>query len=207
MKKGFLALFLVAFAAITCWGQSTFKPKFERQPWDTYVGVKGGAIYSNLTALHGEAKITGMGGIYTEAFLTKSFAIQTELTFSHHGSHNAISLPSPEAGATFDYRLNYINTDFLFKQYIADRLGLYAGIHAAYAVTMECNGKSIKKELYRSDVTIPVGACFVWHNVSLDARYQYPFRKLAKTDKAKAIMGNSRNSSIILTLGYRFRVF
>ena len=61
MKKGFLALFLVAFAAVTCWGQSTFKPKFERQPWDTYVGVKGGAIYSNLTALHGEAKITGTG--------------------------------------------------------------------------------------------------------------------------------------------------
>lgn len=60
MKKGFLALFLVAFVATTCWGQRTFKPKFERQPWDTYVGVKGGAIYSNLTALHGKAKITGM---------------------------------------------------------------------------------------------------------------------------------------------------
>ena len=43
------------------------------------------------------------------------------------------------------------------QQYIADRLGLYIGIHTAYAITMECNGKSIKKELYRSDVTIPAG--------------------------------------------------
>ena len=207
MKKGFLALFLVAFAATTCWGQRTFKPKFERQPWDTYVGVKGGVIYSNLTALHGEAKITGMGGIYTEAFLTKSFAIQTELTFSHHGSHNAISLASPEAGATFDYRLNYINTDFIFKQYIADRLGLYIGIHTAHAVTMKRNGQNIKKELHGGDLSIPAGACLVWHNVSLDARYQYPLRKLAKTDKAKAIMGNARTPSVILTIGYRFKVF
>lgn len=207
MKKVFLALFLVAYAAVTCWGQSTFKHKFERQPWDTYVGVKGGVIYSNLTALRGQAKITGMGGIYTEAFLTKSFAIQTELTFSHHGSHNAISLASPEAGATFDYRLNYINTDFIFKQYFADRLGLYTGIHAAYAVTMKRNGQNIKKELHGGDLSIPAGACLVWHNVSLDARYQYPLRKLAKTDKAKAIMGNARTPSVILTIGYRFKVF
>lgn len=207
MKKVFLALFLVAYAAVTCWGQSTFKPKFTHQPWDTYVGVKGGVIYSNLTALRGQAKITGMGGIYTEAFLTKSFAIQTELTFSHHGSHNAISLASPEAGATFDYRLNYINTDFIFKKYFADRLGLYTGIHAAYAVTMKRNGQNIKKELHGGDLSIPAGACLVWHNVSLDARYQYPLRKLAKTDKAKAIMGNARTPSVILTIGYRFKVF
>lgn len=206
MKKVFLALFLAALTA-ACWGQRTFKPKLTRQPWDTYVGVKGGVIYSNLTALRGQAKITGMGGIYTEAFLTKSFAIQTELTFSHHGSHNAISLASPEAGATFDYRLNYINTDFIFKQYIADRLGLYIGIHTAHAVTMKRNGQNIKKELHGGDLSIPAGACLVWHNVSLDARYQYPLRKLAKTDKAKAIMGNARTPSVILTIGYRFKVF
>ncbi len=207
MKKVFLALFLASLTAATCRGQRTFKPKLTRQPWDTYVGVKGGVVYSKLTALGGKPKVGEMGGLFTEAFLTKTIAIQTEMTFSHLRIQNTIALDAPEDGAASDWQLSYFNTDFLLKKYIADRLGLYTGIHAAYAVTMKRNGQNIKKELHGGDLSIPAGACLVWHNVSLDARYQYPLRKLAKTDKAKAIMGNARNPTVILTIGYRFRVF
>ena len=72
---------------------------------------------------------------------------------------------------------------------------------------MKCNGKTIKSELNTNDFAIPVGASVTWKNLSLDARYNIPIKKIAETNKAKQLLGPAKNNSIMVSLGYQFKIF
>ena len=89
MKKFFIIILGVVACCNTCLAQSTFKYKSERNPWDTYIGAKGGAMYCKLTNIKNSPKITGFGGLFAESFLTKHFSVQPEFMFAHQGANSA----------------------------------------------------------------------------------------------------------------------
>ena len=56
MKKFFIIILGVVACCNTSLAQSTFKYKSERNPWDTYIGAKGGAMYCKLTNIKNNPK-------------------------------------------------------------------------------------------------------------------------------------------------------
>lgn len=207
MKKFFIIILGVVACCNTCLAQSTFKYKSERNPWDTYIGAKGGAMYCKLTNIKNSPKITGFGGLFAESFLTKHFSVQPEFMFAHQGANSAKPFKKDAPTEKFNYQFNFIYIDFLLKQYIGNHFSIYSGFHTGKAISMKCNGKTIKSELNTNDFAIPVGASVTWKNLSLDARYNIPIKKIAETTKAKQLLGPAKNNSIMVSLGYQFKIF
>ncbi len=205
MKKVLWSLLLTFIFVSVSFAQSTFKPKFQRNPWDTYIGIKGGAMYSFLTGVKNKPKITGLGGLFVEAFLTKHFSIQQELMFVQQGVtyfRPMNELPSHKS----KLRLNYIYTDFLLKQYIGEYFNLYSGLHIGRIIYAKIDEKEAKNDLKEGDFTIPVGVSFVWKDISLDARYNIPIAKISEKKETKNILGKAKNTGFMLTLGYRIQI-
>ncbi len=208
MKKVLSSILIVVLNVSVAAGQNVYKPKKDRMLWDTFVGFKAGAMYANLTSLKGKEMIMPTGGMFAELFVNRSLSVELDMMYSQQGSKETVSLRGSDNGQLYDYKFEYLNMDCLLKGYLADWLSFYTGVHMAGAISMKRNGTKINKnELYSGDVAVPVGLSFVCKNISLDARYYYPLRKVARSAAAKEIMGNAKNMGIVVTLGYRIPVF
>lgn len=207
MRKKIIILFLFFATTVASTAQSTFKPKFKRSPWDTYIGVKGGAMYSYMSGIKCTPRITGLGGVFVEAFLTKQLSVQQELMFVQQGVNKLKILNAPSTNETTNLRINYVYTDFLLKQYFGQHFNIFTGIHIGRVVYAKQQGVDIKGKIKEGDITFPIGASVVWHDLSLDARYHFPFHTIAQKGKGKDILGNAKNTGFLLTLGYRIQIF
>lgn len=207
MKALLSSVLFLLIGLSNCAAQKPFQPKDERMQGDFFLGVKAGAMYTNLTDIKGEPKITPTGGVFGEIYLSEHFAGSAEFTFSHQGSHRADQLNDPANKDQLDYRLNFLNTDFLLKYYPGKHFTIYTGIRTTTIITAECNYKNIRPQLHRADFTVPVGFSFMLHNFIIDARGCPPIRRITRSQEARAIMGNAKTYSGIVTLGYRFQLF
>jgi hypothetical protein len=206
MKKTFLLLFIFSMFLSNVMAQND-----EIQPWDMFIGAKGGVNYSNLTVLGGDYKLGGVGGIFAEIYATKGFSINTELTYSRQGSKNVIRSEAeyPDSYGTYFYKLDYFNTNYLLVWHLTKNIGIYTGAHVGLVI----NAKSIfnnvetkiKKEIHRGDISIPVGLCFEVKNFVIDARYYQPIREIAKSPLAHQVLKNAKNRVFEVTLGYRIQ--
>ena len=136
---------------------------------------------------------------------------------------------------SYDVNLDYLNTTYLIRWYPKKKLPLsvYTGVHVYRIIhsSMRLNGEctqtitnlddgtsetntyavnakeKINSDLHRGDVAIPVGVSYEIGQWQFDARYNFSFRHLADSDRAKQILGNSMNSVAMLSVAYRIHFF
>lgn len=197
-------------------------PTGTHELWDIYVAPQLGIGISALPGGGGIPEVGITGGGFVEVFVRKNLAIDVGLNFSHQGGNNvAYDATVTDAdgnsiaqGQKYDYNLNYINTDYLCRWYpwSYKTLSVYTGLHLARLVHAKSklhDGAitNIRRELHKGDVAIPVGISYEWKQWQLDGRFFYSLRHIARTDKAKMVLGNATNTMLSVTVAYKIQVF
>ena len=65
----------------------------------------------------------------------------------------------------------------------------------------------IKSQLRSGDVSVPVGVSYEFGNWQADLRYSFGFTRVARSDKAREIIGKGHLHSLMLTMGYRIHIW
>ena len=136
---------------------------------------------------------------------------------------------------SYDVNLDYLNTTYLIRWYPKRHLPLsvYSGVHVYRIIhsSMHLRGdrtetvtnlddgtsetdtyhvdakEKVNDDLHRGDVAIPLGVSYEFGQWQVDARYNFSFRHLAGSERAKHILGNSTNSVVTLSVAYRIHFF
>ena len=210
MKKLILAFALLMAGISTTEAQKRYD---YYDVWDVMVGGKVGGSAGLLTKQPCDPLWGPFGSIEAEMYLSKKFSMTLEMSAAHKGADNVFTRESGNTHAYYQYRMDYINISYLLNyRFARQHLSLYTGISfgvLANAKSMK-NGIStdIKKELHRGDYSVPVGIEWtIGKHFTIDGRWHWSPRWVAKTQKAKNILGKSRHQFFSVTLGYKVQVF
>lgn len=166
-------------------------------------GIKGGLSASNLYVddVHDEnARIGYHIGFYGQPVSSDAFALQLELLYSTKGTTTIYDEPVDQE---IQYNLNYIDLPVLAVFKLGDAVELHAGGYASYLV-----GANIKYEgdladgvdevdrdnLKSYDYGLIGGVGVNFGAVQVGARYNYGLVKIADSDAADFLIGDSKNS-------------
>lgn len=200
-------------------------PTGEHGLWDGYIGPKVGVGVSSMPGAGGRPEVGFLGGVFAEVFIAKNLGVSFELNYQHLGGNNvkyaSINNEASEEGVTptvvegkYNYNFDYINTAYLLHWYPWSYrpMSFYTGLQMARLCGANSHMKGsttadIKDDLFKGEFDIPVGATYEWKQWELDLRYYISPRKLARSPRAKRILGNARNQMLSLTVAYRIQIF
>lgn len=166
-------------------------------------GVKGGLNVSNLYIddIDDENARYGFNaGIYGQVFSTDAFAIQPELLFSTKGSRAEYDGLIDQ---TIKYNLNYLDLPVLAVFKLGESAEIHIGPYASYLLGANvsysgdaANGTDdIDKDNLKSfDYGLAGGFGLNFGMMQVGARYNYGFVKIADSDAAELVLGDSKNS-------------
>ena len=170
----------------------------------------------------------------TNSHSTFRTALEREEGAEHITIYHDCTRDSHTTG-TYDVNLDYLNTTYLIRWYPKRHLPLsvYTGVHVYRIIhsSMHLRGErtqtvsdlvdgtsttdtyavdakeKINDDLHRGDVAIPLGVSYEVGQWQFDARYNFSFRHLAKSNRMKQILGNGTNSLVMLSAAYRIHFF
>lgn len=167
------------------------------------MGVKGGLNLSNLYVddVNDEnARIGFNAGFYGQILSTDVFAIQPELLYTTKGSENEYDGIIDQ---TVKFKLNYLEVPLLAVFKLGDVAEIHAGGYGSYLLGANVSysgdiangGENLDRDNFKTfDYGLVGGLGLNFGDVQIGTRYNYGLVKLAKTDNAKAFLGNSKNS-------------
>jgi hypothetical protein len=209
MKNKFLTLILIT-AIVGLVSQQSFA----QTNTNARAGIKGGLNASNLYVddnVHDEnARIGYHFGFYGQPVSSEAAALQIELLFSTKGTTTIYDEPVDQE---ISYNLNYIDLPVMAVFKLGDAVELHAGGYASYLV-----GANIKYEgdladgtdeidrdnLKSYDYGLLAGVGVNFGAVQVGARYNYGLVKIADSDAAEFLIGDSKNSYAQLFLAFNF---
>lgn len=166
-------------------------------------GVKGGLNVSNLYIddVNDENARYGFNvGVYGQILSTEVFAIQPELLFSTKGS-------KAEHGGLIDqtikYNLNYLDLPVLAVFKLGESAEIHVGPYVSYLLGANVSysgdianttDKIDKDNLKSFDYGLSGGFGLNFGTLQIGARYNYGLAKIADSDGAKTLLGDSKNS-------------
>jgi hypothetical protein len=172
-------------------------------------GIKGGFNASNLYVddVNDENARYGFNaGLYGQVLATESFAIQPELLYSTKGSKVDYSNIVDE---TVTYNLNYLDLPVLAVFKLGKAAEIHLGPYASYLLHANISYKGdiangtdeINKDNLKSyDFGLVGGFGLNFGAVQVGARYNYGLVKIADSDAARTMLGDSKNSCAQLYL-------
>ena len=225
VKKVFFSILLLIASFSTVWSQVNPDKEYWREPFDIYIGPKIGVSYSNFTRVDNDPMIWPTIGGFVEVFFTDHFGMNVEMNFSHNGAKNvyhpnALEVTQkyhPDADVSnistgpYEYRLNYINTEYKLKYYFTRPICAFAGFHFGTLISAksEVGGQStnIRKQLHRQ-ASVLMGASYETDQFVVEGLYCFPMRRLAdKGTLANDLFDNTSQNIFMLTFGYKIAVF
>jgi hypothetical protein len=168
-------------------------------------GIKGGLNLSNLivddvTDRHG--RVGFHVGVYGQLFPSNAFTIQPEINYSTKGNRIVKEYGSIDQETTFN--LSYIDIPVLAVFKLGKVAEIHAGPYWAYMVgaNVDFDGdlsntfKQVDRDNFdKWDYGLVGGLSFnVGKAAQLGARYNYGLNEIARSDGAKQLLGNSKNS-------------
>lgn len=172
-------------------------------------GIKGGFNASNLYVddVNDENARYGFNaGLYGQIFASEVFAIQPELLYSTKGSKVEYS---NIVNQTVKYNLNYLDLPVLAVFKLGKAAEIHVGPYASYLLNANINYKGdfvngtdeIKKDNLKSyDYGLVGGFGLNFGAVQVGARYNYGLVKIADSNAARRMLGDSKNSCAQLYL-------
>lgn len=177
------------------------------------VGIKGGLNVTNLYVDEVDDENPRYGfhlGVYTQLFESDVFAIQPEILYSTKGTR--IEDDSDLFDATMDFNLNYIDIPVLAVFKLGEAAEIHVGPYFGYLLNanIDVDGDfdgddDIDRDNFKSwDYGLSAGIGFNVGPVQLGARYNYGLQKIADSDVAEEILGNSKNSNAQVFVSFNF---
>ena len=166
-------------------------------------GIKGGLNVSNLYIdnLDDENARYGFNvGLFGQVLASETFAIQPELLFSTKG---AKAFYEGIVDQTVKYNLNYLDLPVLAVFKLGESAEIHVGPYASYLLNANisysgdvANGSDeIDKDNLKSfDYGLVGGFGLNFGAVQVGVRYNYGLAKIADSDAAELILGDSKNS-------------
>lgn len=185
---------------------------FAQQPEGTLsVAPKAGINLASATNSEMGMRLGLVAGVDLTYQMSEKFAISGGLFYSQQGAKES------EDGATAKMNFDYFNVPILANYYVAPGLAIKAGIQPGAILSskmkMDVDGHSVMdedmKRLTNSfDLSIPVGISYEISNFIIDARYNFGVTQIQKETEHSHydIDEKSRNSVIMLTVGYKFNL-
>lgn len=177
------------------------------------VGIKGGLNVTNLYVDDVDDENPRYGfhlGVYTQLFQSDVFAIQPEILYSTKGTR--IEDHSDLYDATLDFNLNYIDIPVLAVFKLGDAAEIHVGPYFGYLLNANVDvdgdvdgSDDIDRDNFKSwDYGLSAGVGFNVGPVQLGARYNYGLQKIADSDLADGILGDSKNSNAQVYVSFNF---
>jgi len=166
-------------------------------------GIKGGLNVSNLYIddIHDENARYGFNvGVYGQVLSSDVFAIQPELLFSTKGTK---AFYDGIVEQTIKYNLNYLDLPVLAVFKLGNSAEIHVGPYASYLLNANvsysgdiANGDDeIDKDNLKSfDYGLVGGFGLNFGAVQVGARYNYGLVKIADSNAAELLLGDSKNS-------------
>ena len=194
-KNKFFSVILIAGMMSVLSAESTFA-QYRR------AGIKGGLNVSNLyidDVSDENARYGFNVGVYGQVLASEKAALQLELLYSTKGSRAFYDAFNEEV----KYNLNYLDLPVLAVIKLGKSAEIHLGGYASYLLSANIsysgdivNGvDEIDKDNLKSfDYGLVGGVGFNFGPVQVGARYNYGLVKIADSDVAKTILGDSKNS-------------
>jgi hypothetical protein len=167
------------------------------------VGIKGGLNVSNLyidNVNDENARFGFNGGLYGQILSTEAFAIQPELLFSTKGSQADYG---GIINSTVRFNLNYLDLPVLAVIKLGPSAEIHAGAYASYLLSANINYEGnigsgterLDRDQFKTfDYGLVGGLGLNFGAVQIGARYNYGLVKLADSNNARNMLGDSKNS-------------
>jgi hypothetical protein len=168
-------------------------------------GIKGGLNVSNLYIddIHDEDARIGMNvGFYGQVLSSDAAALQLELLYSTKGADAMYSAGG--FNQEVKYNLNYLDLPVLAAIKLGKSAEIHLGGYASYLLNANisysgdlANGTDEvdKDQLKSYDYGLSGGIGFNFGAVQVGGRYNYGLVKIADSDGARALIGDSKNSN------------
>lgn len=176
-------------------------------------GIKGGLNVSNLYVDDVDDENPRYGfnvGVYGQIFSNDVFAIQPEILFSTKGTRTEYS----ELGFDGDvkFNLNYIELPILAVFKLGDAAEIHVGPYFGYLLSanVDVDGdfddfEELDRDNFKAwDYGLSAGVGFNFGAAQVGARYNYGLQKLADSDAADTVLGDSKNSCAQLYVSFNF---
>lgn len=196
------------------------KPTGTHEPLDFYMTPKLGLNVSTLTSAGGNPQLGLTAGVNIETFVTQRLSVGLELLYSHQGTSGVTYSLTDANGQAYEYgsckySLGYLGTNLLARYYPKACLpfSVYSGLCIQRCVNGKWKSGEQKVDLiddshiHKGDLAIPLGASYEVGQWAFDLRFTYSPTRLAKSERAKEILGNASNLKLEATVGYRINVF
>jgi len=177
------------------------------------VGIKGGLNVSNLYVKDvndNNARFGFNAGFYGQILSSEVFAIQPELLYSTKGSEATYG---GIVNSKVRFNLNYIDLPVLAVFKLGPSAEIHAGVYGSYLVNANIkysgnvgNGTDQinRDNLNTYDWGWVGGLGLNFGAVQIGARYNYGMVKIANSNSASALLGNSKNSLAQLYIALNF---
>jgi len=167
-------------------------------------GIKGGLNVSNIITDEvndKDARYGFHGGVYGQLFVNEGFAIQPELNYSTKGNKviTAFGIIDQET----KLNLSYLDVPVLAVFKLGNAAEIHAGAYWAYLVgaNIDTDGdlgddfRQLDRDNFDNwDYGLVGGVGFNFGDVQVGARYNYGLNEIARSEGAKRILGNAKNS-------------
>jgi hypothetical protein len=199
---GLMIVFLSVVATHSTYAQSAKKA----------AGIKGGLNISNLYVDNVNDEDARFGfnlGLYGQLFSNDVFAIQPEINFSTKGS---MVITDGIIDQKTKFNLNYIDVPVLAVFKLGKAAEIHAGPYASYLINANItsegdlgnSARDLDRDNFQSfDYGLAGGLGLNFGALQVGARYNYGLKAIAKTNDAKNLIGDSKNSVAQLYVAFR----
>lgn len=203
-------------------GMTTAIAQDEYDVSDVVMGVRAGAAFSHFaSAPASNSFLVGPTvGADVEIFVTKKFMVDVDMTLVKKGAKN-MRFDSDEykikdyAHGPYDYKLWYISTSYMGKYILNKNFRVYGGLTLSRLIRARTKDRTrtdrsvnIRNSIKKGNVGLTAGVEYLYKNkYYVDARYTWDINRLPRVTGAKIILDHAHNSSLALTVGYRFQLF
>lgn len=197
MKKVFLAIAAVVLSATTAMAQS--------EAGSVYIKPMVGGTLTTLTKVDdSKMKLGFVGGAEFGYQVSNEFAVTAGVLASMQGCKFKDDVYEKDRSTT----LTYLNIPIMANYYIVPGLAIKAGIQPGFMLSHKTKWTDTdtgvdmditsKDGLKKFDFSIPLGLSYEISDFVIDARYNLGLTKISKSD-----INKSKNSVIMLTVGYK----
>ena len=196
-------------------------------PFDIYAGPVVGMVASKLTEYDNKFYFGPHIGGILQAYFNNHFGMSLEFAYSRQGGRDAWAnfmsdkdleitdddghVIGSRARGPYEYRFDYINTLYKIRYYPVRHFNFFAGFLFGVHIGAKCDldgvNSNIKGHLRSRAAHIVGGFGYELDNLNFELSYGLPISKLAYSDHAKKVLRNAREHVIMLTVGYRIKLY
>ena len=188
-------------------------------PFDIYAGPVLGVVASKLTEYDGKFMFAPYIGGIIQTYFNNHIGMSLEFAYTRQGVRDAwanfLTQEQMEeehlSAGPYEYRLDYIDTSYKLRYYPIRNFNIFAGFLFGVHFNAKCEldgvDTNIKKHLHKRMAHVIGGIAYELDNLIFEGYYGFPLSKLASSSTGRKALHNAREHVILLTVGYRFKVY